>query len=167
VVLKRNTTRIETGIPLRDSLIGYLEASCNCDDLLADKRDSLGNLIGKNQQLCGNLLGGKWVVDPLELTSCQAAKTYQDALRAEDSRGCTCVDVFRHTGSCTSADDVTACKVSVPAGPALGKCTCRDALSGESACGSVTTQIRSYCENPTALAIALGVEDGRIGRRVK
>jgi hypothetical protein len=31
----------------------------------------------------------------------------------------------------------------------------------------VTTQLKSFCENPTAMPIANAVEDGRVGRRVK
>jgi hypothetical protein len=168
LVLKRNTTRLETGIPLRDSLIGYLEAFCTCDDLNADKRDGAGNVIGKNGQLCGNLIGGAWTVDPQEANFCQTAKAYQEALRAFDATThCTCVDTFRRTGACTTPDDVKRCVATLPAGPALGKCACRDALAGDPLCGNVTSQVRSYCENPTGLAVALGVEDGRIARRVK
>jgi 5'-nucleotidase/UDP-sugar diphosphatase len=227
VVLKRNTTRIETGIPLRDSLIGYLESFCSCDDLLADKRDGAGNVIGKNGQLCGNLLGGRWTVDSQELAFCRSAKTYQDALKAERGPTCACIDIFRGNCAATRAD-VQACQQALPAGPVAGKCTCRDALASQfqdpiwapntlypadsyvrppqpnghryratqnvtsgadqpkwptlagkmdetgswievadPPCGNITAQVRSYCENPTAVAIALGIEDGRIGRRVK
>ncbi len=166
VVLKRNTTRFETGIPLRDSLIGYLQSFCTCDDILKGEKDTFGNVIGKNKQLCGSLEAGVWAVAPQELAFCQAADAYQKKLNA-DNDGCRCVDVFRKTANCTSDEKLAACLQSVPAGPALGKCYCRDALTSNPLCGSVTSQIRSFCENPTALAIAAGTEDGRIGRRVK
>ena len=34
-------------------------------------------------------------------------------------------------------------------------------------CGTVSTQLLTFCKNPTATAIAVGIEDGRIGQRVK
>ena len=52
-------------------------------------------------------------------------------------------------------------------GPYIGSCTCREALAGSPNCGTVTSQLRNLCVNPTSIAIAVGVEDGRIGRRVK
>ncbi|MBS1148564.1 MAG: nutA [Myxococcaceae bacterium] len=166
VVLKRNTTRFETGIPLRDSLIGYLQSFCSCDDILADARDAQGNVIGKNKQLCGSLENGKWTVAPQEQSFCKGADDYKKKLD-EDNAGCRCVDVFRKTAACDAPEKLAACLASVPPGPALGKCTCRDALAADPLCGNVTSQIRSFCENPTALSIAVGTEDGRIARRVK
>jgi hypothetical protein len=55
----------------------------------------------------------------------------------------------------------------MPQGPSLGRCTCRDALNRDPICGYVTPQLQAFCEQPTAMSIAVGVEDGRIGRRVK
>jgi len=56
----------------------------------------------------------------------------------------------------------------VPSGPYTGRCGCRDALAGTNpTCGSLTSQLRNFCENPTSMAIANAIEDGRIGRRVK
>ncbi|MBM4381670.1 MAG: hypothetical protein FJ086_20575, partial [Deltaproteobacteria bacterium] len=55
-----------------------------------------------------------------------------------------------------------------PAGPALARCTCLEALSGNTTqCGYVTPNVKSFCENPTRVSITIGFEDGRIGRRVK
>ncbi len=167
VVLKRNTTRFETGIPLRDSLIGYLQSFCNCQDMLAGNKDAFGNVIGKNKQLCGSLEGGKWTIAPQELSFCTQAAAYEAKLTEKFEGACSCVDVFRKVGPCSTPERVGACLASVPAGPALGKCTCRDALNSDPLCGNVTNQIRSFCENPTALSIAAGTEDGRISRRVK
>ena len=167
VVLKRNTTRFETGIPLRDSLIGYLQSFCSCKDMLAGNKDSFGNIIGKNKQLCGSLESGKWAIAPQELSFCAQAADYESKLTEKIDGACSCVDVFRKVGPCSTPERVAACLGSVPAGPALGKCTCRDALNSDPLCGNVTNQIRSFCENPTALSIAVGTEDGRIARRVK
>jgi hypothetical protein len=90
---------------------------------------------------------------------------------------CTCRDVladnFAKCGLSAFSNEMrAACNRFVPSGPSLGKCSCRDALtidpfSHVSNCGYVTTQTRNFCQNPTGLAIAVGVEDGRIGRKVK
>ena len=64
--------------------------------------------------------------------------------------------------------DIIQAQCQVPAGPFTGRCNCRDVLAGTNpVCGTVTPQLRSFCENPTAMSIADAVEDGRIGRRVK
>ena len=222
-VLKRNTTRFETGIPLRDSLIGYLQGFCSCDDILAGKRDTFGNIIGKNNQLCGSLEAGVWAVDPQERAFCVGALSFKAALveksgcsellaaikddsgqvigadgkpcgmkdaitgkfavdpvqvsacqsataatpgLKDKTAGCTCLEALR--GRCGNGkDDIKICQQTIPPGPALGKCACRDALASDPLCGNVTSQIRSFCENPTALSVAVGTEDGRIARRVK
>ncbi len=54
LVLERNTTRIESGIPLRDSLIGFMQNFCTCDDLLNAKLDAFGNTVGANNQTCSD-----------------------------------------------------------------------------------------------------------------
>ena len=167
-VLKRNTTRIETGIPLRDSLVGYVQSFCTCDDVLEDRRDEGGNIIGAKGQLCGFLIDGKWQLDPQEAAFCKATKDYAKALRNPVGT-CSCLDVFRGNPTCAGALEPlkAQCLKDIPAGPALGKCVCRDALAGDPSCGHVTQEIRNFCENPTSLAIAAGAEDGRIARKVK
>lgn len=182
-VLKRNTTRIETGIPLRDSLVGYLSQFCNCNDYLGDKRDGEGRLLGANGQYCGSLINGTWVVDDQVVAYCNQAKAFSDAVKQPKAQ-CTCGDLLRGrmtacgfppTGE-PSVDDLARktlqqlgqeCLPSMPAGPWLGKCTCKEALAGSAICGSVTPQILAFCENPTAMSISVGIEDGRIARRVK
>ncbi len=62
---------------------------------------------------------------------------------------------------------ITTCFLGLPNGPWLGKCSCRQALAGDPLCGNVTRAVRNFCENPTSVPVASGVEDGRIGRRVK
>ncbi len=175
LVLKRNTTRVETGIPLRDSLIGYLQNFCSCDELLAGATDADGNLIGKKGQPCGyrnpeNLQ--RWVVDPQELSFCNQASAFRDAL-LQSKGACSCADIFRRdTVACANAigdfePEIATCANELPEGPFLGRCSCRQALAGDPLCGNVTRAVRNFCENPTALPIATGAEDGRISRRVK
>ena len=209
-VLKRNTTRVETGISLRDSLIGYMKDFCTCDDINA------GYATRGNQpdaQRCGSLLNGQWVVDDRTRNFCQQSKAFKAELETRLG-DCTCAQLLRNgydTTACnlpeplTAQQAVTACQAGkklgtctcgqlaaseynppadceLPAGttrdaarnfctpsggPYTGSCTCREALAGAIACGPVTQQLRNFCENPTSMAIAIGVEDGRIGRRVK
>jgi 2',3'-cyclic-nucleotide 2'-phosphodiesterase (5'-nucleotidase family) len=174
LVLKRNTSRIETGIPLRDSLIGYMQNFCNCDDILAGKTDAAGNLVNPQGIACGNRdpqNQGHWIVDDLEKAFCKDAKAFHDQL-VEVRSGCTCADVFRRDEQACSAgglidDQVRQCVALLSAGPALGRCSCRDALAGDPLCGNVTRIVRNFCENPTGMPVAIGTEDGRIVRRVK
>lgn len=182
LVLKRNTTRVETGIPLRDSLIGYMQGFCTCQDLLAMNRDSYGNIIKASTQTpCGNrdaLNPSRWLVDPLEVSFCQQAKTFQDQLN-EKVDGCTCAQAFRKEhASCPASvtledgskanipfeERAAACVQRLPPGPVLGRCTCRDALARDPACGYLTAAVRNFCENPTLVPLASGIEDARITR---
>lgn len=184
-VLKRNTTRIETGIPLRDSLIGYLQNFCNCDDLLAGNTDAKGNAVSKSgAKLCGHLIDGVWQVSRETLAYCRSAQQFQQALEAPLG-ACSCREVLRGNaeacGVVGTADVVHDLMAQAKAecvnklstdgagsgGPVLGKCQCLEALSNEPVCGHVTSQLRAFCENPMQFSIATGVEDGRIERRVK
>jgi 2',3'-cyclic-nucleotide 2'-phosphodiesterase (5'-nucleotidase family) len=177
LVLKRNTTRVETGIPLRDSLIGYMTNYCSCDELLAGNTDADGNIIGAKGQPCGerdpnNL--SKWAVDAQELSFCTATRAFVDRLNAPlyENSDCNCANIFRKdAAACPSVGDFNAeaasCLRDLPDGPTLGRCSCREALSGAAVCGNVTRAVRNFCENPTRLPIAVGAEDGRISRRVK
>lgn len=171
LVLKRNTTRIESGIPLRDSLIGFMQNFCTCDDLLGGKTDTYGNIIGANQQVCGTrdpATPSKWNVDPQQVSFCTQAKAFANRLTVDDGNGCTCLAAFRGDASCAGATDIaTQCQRDLPPGPFTGKCSCRDALAGDPVCGTVTRAVQNFCENPTRIPIASGIEDGRIGRRVK
>lgn len=173
LVLKRNTTRVETGIPLRDSLIGYMQNFCNCDDILAGKTDDYGNIIGKDGKLCGNRNPAnptRWLVEDQITGYCRAAKEFRDKLlEVPDGAACHCADIFRRAPACGLALDeqVNQCLAKLPVGPALGRCGCRDALAGNPECGNVPTATRNFCENPLAMPVASGVEDGRISRRIK
>lgn len=174
LVLKRNTTRVETGIPLRDSLIGYMTNFCSCDEVLAAQTDPQGNIIGAKGQPCGfrdPLAPTRWVVDPQEVSFCTQAAAFREELY-KPRGACTCADVFRKdTVACANGGEfgpqIAECQAALPDGPALGRCNCRQALAGDVICGNVTRTVRNYCENPTKLPIAVGSEDGRISRRVK
>jgi 5'-nucleotidase/UDP-sugar diphosphatase len=165
-VLKRNTTRIETGISLRDSLIGYMQGFCTCDDINAGRETS------KTGERCGTLIKGQWVVDDQTRNFCQSAQAFKDALNKQVSDNCTCLSTLGKEdapASCgVTAEQIQEACSNLPAGPFTGRCGCRDALAGNNPiCGTTTPQLRSFCENPTAMPIANAVEDGRIGRRVK
>lgn len=173
-VLKRNTTRIETNISLRDSLIGYMQGFCTCKDLLEGKETSA------NGTRCGSLVDGQWTVDEKTLGACRVSQTFEEALNKKVG-SCSCLSLLKlPTDENERAAALQGCGVpgltadaalsqcAVPQGPSTGRCTCRDLLSGTNpTCGTVTTQLRSFCEKPTSMPIAIAIEDGRIGRRVK
>lgn len=163
-VLKRNTTRIETGISLRDSLIGYMQGFCTCEDINA------GNETSKTGEYCGTLINGQRVVDEQTKGFCKAAQEFKDALN-KPVGSCTCLQTLGKqdaAATCGVTAEELASTCNVPAGPYTGRCSCRDALAGTNpTCGTLTPQLRSYCQNPAAMPIANAIEDGRIGRRVK
>jgi 2',3'-cyclic-nucleotide 2'-phosphodiesterase (5'-nucleotidase family) len=174
LVLKRNTTRVETGIPLRDSLIGYMQNFCSCDEVLSGNTDTAGNIIGKKGQPCGNRdpqQPSRWVIDTQERSFCQATQSFRDALY--DTRGgtCSCYDIFRKDAATCQGEvlpeQATQCSALLPEGPQLGRCNCRQALAGDPLCGNITRAVLNFCENPTLIPIVVGAEDGRISRRVK
>lgn len=172
LVLKRNTTRVETGIPLRDSMIGFMQNFCTCDEVLGGKKDSFGNIVGAKEQPCGlrdTVTLSKWTIDPQELAFCQGAEAFRASLYAERPNACSCDAAFR--GDFDACGDVNAeirkCVVEIPPGPPLGRCSCRQALSGDPVCGNVTRANRNFCENPTKVPVAIASEDNRIQRRVK
>jgi hypothetical protein len=173
LVLKRNTTRVESGIPLRDSLIGYMQNFCTCDEILGGETDRYGNVIGKDGKLCGNrdpADPSRWFVDEQTKRFCTDAKIFEVKLKElSPGQPCHCADVFRGAEACgpSIAQQKQACLAKLPTGPALGRCGCRDALAAKPECGNVPTATRNFCENPTRMPIAVGIEDGRITRRVK
>ncbi|MEW5738077.1 MAG: bifunctional UDP-sugar hydrolase/5'-nucleotidase [Myxococcota bacterium] len=173
LVLKRNTTRVESGIPLRDSLIGYMQNFCTCEEILADQKDPYGNIVGKDGKLCGNrdpAMPSRWLVDEQTKNFCRGAKDFHAGLvEVPEGKPCHCADVFRGAEACGPSLDQQKrdCYAKLPPGPALGRCGCRDALAGLPECGNVPTATRTFCENPTRMPIAVGVEDGRITRRIR
>ena len=168
-VLKRNTTRIETGISLRDSLIGYMQGFCTCEDI-----DAAATRPSKTGERCGTLINGTVGGGRADQGLLHAAQELQG--RAEQARwaSCTCLrGRWAQRGrarppAASPPSELSAAPAMSPAGPYTGRCSCRDALAGTNpACGTVTPQLRSFCQNPTAMADRQRVEDGRIGRRVK
>jgi 5'-nucleotidase / UDP-sugar diphosphatase len=173
-VLKRNTTRIETGISLRDSLIGYMQGFCNCDDINAGRETS------STGERCGTLVDGTWEVSAQQKNFCQQTQAFEDAL-ARKLGDCSCQELLplmslpadkfaEATARCNVAGlsaDKARTECAVPQGPYSGRCYCREILAGASECGSVTQQLRNFCQNPTEMPVANAIEDGRIGRKVK
>ena len=162
-VLKRNTTKQQTGISLRDTIVGYMQGFCNCADINA------GRTMSSAGELCGHRdSSGQYVVDPGTVAFCQQTAQFEQQL-AQKSGGCTCLDVVQqNTAACgqITQDMVTQC--TALSGPSIGQCSCLDALNPTStACSHVTQEVKNFCEHPTGLSIATGVVDGRIGRRVQ
>ncbi len=174
-VLKRNTTRIETGISLRDSLVGFMEGFCTCDDVLANQTTAEGIVVGSRGQPCGTLSNGRWQIDPQVVSYCNGAKAFADML-ARPILSCTCKDLLAGRSGVCQAENVPPELVRQycgdQQGPTLGRCSCLDALQtradNPTRCGtSVTQSLRQFCESPTSMAVAIGGEDGRISRKVK
>jgi 5'-nucleotidase/UDP-sugar diphosphatase len=164
-VLKRNTTRIETGISLRDSLVGYMQGFCTCKDINQGFEYSAAGVD------CGIRVDGKVVVDDQVVSYCKAAAAYEQELSrpAGSLKGCTCREALRGNElACGTIDEgmIQGC-LGLP-GPDLGTCHCRDVLRGDlEKCGTITNPLRQFCSRPTEMSVAVGYEDGRIGRRVK
>jgi 5'-nucleotidase/UDP-sugar diphosphatase len=161
-VLKRNTTTEETGISLRDTIVGYMQGFCSCADINA------GHTVSAAGEPCGHLVNGAYVVDDGTKGFCQQAAQYEDQLGTPVG-SCTCTEILeRKTDVCGPISDQQFAACSVLPGPNLGPCTCTEALDPTStACGYVTQEQKNFCQRPTGLSIAVGYEDGRIGRRVQ
>ncbi len=173
LVLKRNTTRVETGISLRDSLIGYMQTYCSCDDLAAGKTDRFGNVVSQiNDRPCGTQSASdlnRFVVDDQVASFCKDASAFQAAL-SSTAQGCSCADALRRDSVKCGANlesTIASCIQTLPAGPALGRCSCRDALSSNPLCGYVPKTVRNFCEAPARMPVAFALEDARISRRIK
>lgn len=199
-VLKRNTSRQETNIPLRDSLIGYMQNFCSCREIERGYKE-----IEERQVPCGVRVNGVYVVEDQVREYCRQTGIYRQELwrpadpdvRAALPAGCSCDDVFESRteacgGAITSAmtaacactcaevlqygaaacggqvteSMVSACTMS-QYGPYLGRCNCFQAMSADPTCGFITQQARTFCKNPDRMPVAIGLEDGRIGRRIK
>ena len=130
-MLKRNTTREETGISLRDSLIGYMQGLCTCEDILAGRTES-----STTGEPCGVLSNGAYVVDDatkppaprrgvqgLALAQGWAAAPAATLLQnGFDLASCGAAGVDGRAGADRPA--------RIPAGPYTGRCTCKEALAG-------------------------------------
>lgn len=151
-VLKRNTTRIESGISLRDALIHYMQrAYCSCDALLAD--DALARCPANTF-----LEGEERVIDPLAVAWCETADRFTDLVASLDE---------------LSPSEATE-RLLAEEAPVVdaGKCSCNDVLVPdpahvEHACGYVTPNLERFCRDPMGVPVVTGIEDGRIGRRLQ
>jgi 5'-nucleotidase / UDP-sugar diphosphatase len=163
-VLKRNTTRIETGISLRDSLMAYMQGFCSCQDILE------GKVRSERGEPCGVLIDEHNVkVDDQVKAFCDATATYEASI-SRPVGACTCREIL--------AGKSEVCQVEITdqflgmcgevRGPTVGTCSCADVLRGDKvACGHITLQLKTFCQAPLRMGIAAGIEDGRIQRRVK
>ncbi|MBX5481774.1 MAG: bifunctional metallophosphatase/5'-nucleotidase [Myxococcaceae bacterium] len=181
-VLKRNTSRIETGISLRDSLIDYMQDFCTCEDIcpgLDDKGQCLpGKLQSSRGVPCGTVTqdehGDDHVTyDEQVLAYCKSLIPFQKQIDRVvgncNGLALTCRDALAHEHTeCGEPDSKLIAQCSEFRGPTWGTCTCADVLMGNTqACSSITPPLRNFCEAPRKMPIAIGSEDGRIGRRVK
>jgi len=166
-VLKRNTSRQETYISLRDSLIGYMQHFCSCQDIA----NGGVKVIDGVSVPCSQQLGGDAQLADQLAQYCREVDAFSSTLvKAVPNTDCTCGAALQKTGACASLapeDVAAACDFGGHYGPYLGRCNCHQALSGDPVCGFVTTQSRNFCLNATAMPVAVGVEDGRVTRRVK
>lgn len=149
-VLKRNTTRFETGVSLRDALIDYLQKNyCTCAQLLGGE-DPIASCAANTV-----VEDGKRVIDPLALDFCRSALAFRD--------------LYRNGGDLLleGAPRVFA-----------GRCDCNDVLASTgnededehrrtAVCGQVPSSLQIFCEDPLAVPIVVGTEDDRIARRVQ
>lgn len=151
-VLQRNTTRIETGISLRDALIQYMQSSyCSCNELLADgAMDRCGaNVV---------LERGEPVLDPLAVAYCESARSFAKMIGAISD-----LPAAERDARLLSEDAPTI---------HAGKCSCNDVLASDEehrrfACGNVTPDLERFCLDPLNVPVVTGVEDNRIGRRLQ
>jgi hypothetical protein len=147
-VLQANTSKIETAVSLRDSLIIYLrDGFCQCDQILA------GN------PACARLhSNGGLIIDPAAVTYCTnatALEAYLKALSQEYNESIQ--DVLQQHPERM---------IAAPNGVWAGNCECRQVLAAQQDpdpnCGHVTPQLRNFCETPTQVAVVTAQEDGRI-----
>jgi len=109
LVLKRNTSRVETGVSLRDGLVEYMVGQCTCDDINA------GNQFSTVGLPCGTVLnydsngtpvgypdgGSGRSVDPVVSGYCSGAAQFETWLQKSfQSADVQQADAMR-TGSCT------------------------------------------------------------------
>jgi 5'-nucleotidase/UDP-sugar diphosphatase len=148
-VLERNTTRIETGVSLRDALIDHLQKSyCTCNQLLAASRELGPEGAAAACPATTVVEDGARIVDPLAMNFCENALAFRT--------------LYREGGDLLAE---TAPRVYA------GKCDCNDVLAGgdraAERCGHVTPSLEAFCEDPLQVPVVIGVEDDRISRRLQ
>ncbi|WP_163868408.1 bifunctional metallophosphatase/5'-nucleotidase [Myxococcus eversor] len=162
-VLKRNTTRQETGISLRDSLIGYMQDFCTCDDINAGY-ETRGNRA--DGQRCGSLVNGRWVLNERLVASCREMQDYENELAAKVG-SCSCEDLLRNgydPSSCgvatvTNPDQARAACI---AAKQVGSCTCGElAGRGYNPAGCNVPEIDNAAKAQAACTVSPGPFTGR------
>ena len=149
-VLQNNTSKIFTGVSMRDSLIEYLrDKFCQCDDILA------GNPACARMHAAGS---AQLIIDPAAVTYCTQAKAFEGYLTGLETELKEPIDqvLAQHPERLAGA----------PTGVWEGSCECRQALAAQldpdPNCGHVTPQIRQFCKAPTKVSVVTAQEDGRI-----
>ena len=197
-VLKRNTSRIETGISMRDGLIDWLRNQCTCREIMGyvETKEAIPGSDKTKIKLKELAPGDPGYVDPLDRQSpsgamCARAIEYvfkEDGVTIdlEASRPNRHVDqvVQNWCGQAMAFEnayhelqalgfDEGLQVYEQGDGPGklpylnAGKCSCQQVLNGdEKACAHVTSDLKTFCQAPTQVPIAIGEEDDRIERRV-
>lgn len=149
-VLQINTSKVFTGISMRDALIGYMRDNfCQCADIL------------KGSPQCARLRNndGSLVIDPAAITYCQNATAFEAYLAGLLSEY-----------KVSAIDDVIASHperlLAGPTGVWEGSCECGRALAAQidpdPVCGHITSEVKEFCKTPTKVSIVTAVEDSRI-----
>ncbi len=148
-VLQINTSKVFTGISMRDALISYMENGfCQCDDILA------GN------PTCARLVdnAGNPIIDPSAVDYCNKAKLFEQFLSDLEAKTGLTLDqiIAQHPDELLAA----------PAGVSEGKCECARALAAQvdpdPLCGHVTAEIKAFCRAPSHISVVSAEEDSRI-----
>lgn len=193
-VLKRNTSRIETGISMRDGLVDWLRNQCTCREILdleeVESTTTRGNTfkslaaknpatpveerLSENDAPCarsieytfdadGIIVDAKRSIDPVVHNWCESAAAFENAYRAIQADGFD-EGIQRYEESLSASTQPVDGMLSYLN---AGKCSCTQVLNGdEAACGHVTSDLKTFCQAPTQVPIAIGEEDDRIERRV-
>lgn len=179
-VLKRNSTRFDTGVSLRDALIESLREQCDCEQLESTDPD----MVARCARLFGGLLKEGGISDgPAQCrkvalpSSCQTAHNYCETAKRYEEKLDQLEDPT--TGHITFEQ---AKELGAVADIYAGKCSCHEALiaahlpsgpiseeerSMRVRCGNVTDSLEAFCHRPRAYPVITTEEDGRIVRRVK
>lgn len=187
-VLKRNTSRIETGISMRDGLVDWLRNQCTCREILdleevtaKTSKDNTYKMLAarspatpveerlsENDAPCarsieytfdadGIIVDAKRSIDPVVENWCESAAAFENAYRLIQADGFD--EGIQRYEEGSDPGELSYLNA--------GKCSCTQVLNGdEAACGHVTSDLKTFCQAPTQVPIAIGEEDDRIERRV-
>jgi hypothetical protein len=168
-VLKRNTTRIDTGISLRDALIDSLRKLCTCDELesadpAVHKRCAaalFGGTLTAEQVANRNLDTDVRCQDVRLHTSCMVALDYCSTARKFEAQ----LEQIEQSGTPSAEAWAGLGRV---ANINAGRCGCHQVLAhDDAACGHITDSLEAFCHAPRSVPVIATEEDGRIVRRVK